>query len=219
MSLVRIKDDPFFGALVPPRGGRRLAALAAAAEADRQARADEAARRRRSKAEALLARRAAAAGMAQGFRRDRARREALVRHDLATRVRAAGLEALQPPARGMPAAVMIALVALQEAALRTRPVTLDATARQALTREQILADICAEYGVSEAEIHGKRRGAGLRDARKALAYRVMAETGTTFPELGRWLDKDPTSVRYSARTWAEAHGLPQPWLGAVGEGA
>lgn len=59
------------------------------------------------------------------------------------------------------------------------------------------------YGVTLLEFRGNRRERRIAQARAAFAYWAKIKSGRSFPEIGRMMDRDHTTVLYHARTYPE----------------
>lgn len=71
-----------------------------------------------------------------------------------------------------------------------------------------LRAVCALFGVSEADLIGRRRSRRLTPARQAAAY-ALRRAGLSLVEVGELLRRDHTTIIYSVRQ-AEARATTDP---------
>ena len=76
---------------------------------------------------------------------------------------------------------------------------------KAMTRE-----ICAKHGVETAPVYGRSRKHVHVVARNELFYRIKeAKPHLSFPVIGRWLQRDHTSIMHGVAAHAELTGEPK----------
>ena len=85
------------------------------------------------------------------------------------------------------------LDAAQAALERSRPAPV-AAARP----EDILADVARRHHMTAATLLGPSRARGVAAARKE-AYRALRATGMSYPEIGRVMHRDHTSVMHGCK--------------------
>ena len=78
------------------------------------------------------------------------------------------------------------------------------------TLTDILREVAIAHGVSESDMRSHRRLRGIVDARFEYFYRAVQETARSFPEIGRMIKKDHSSVYNGCRKYAAANNLPLP---------
>jgi hypothetical protein len=72
------------------------------------------------------------------------------------------------------------------------------TPRRAKIKE-IIREVCAEYGVNEMDVLSHRRGQRFTRPRQKICYRLRLETTLSMPSIGRFMNRDHTSVLHSIR--------------------
>jgi len=68
-----------------------------------------------------------------------------------------------------------------------------------VTQVQILRRVARAYGVTLADLQGRRRHASLAWARHVAAYMVRGLTGASLPEIGALLHRDHTTIMHATR--------------------
>jgi chromosomal replication initiation ATPase DnaA len=69
-----------------------------------------------------------------------------------------------------------------------------------VAREQIVKAVEHDYGVKFAQLTSRRRPAGLIRARQALCFLIRELLETPFEEIGRFMNRDHSSVIYGCNT-------------------
>lgn len=62
----------------------------------------------------------------------------------------------------------------------------------------IVAHVAAHYGIKAADILGERRSKRISEARHVTSW-LLRESGRTYPEIGRALNRDHTSAMYGVK--------------------
>jgi hypothetical protein len=76
--------------------------------------------------------------------------------------------------------------------------------------ERIKIEVAAKHGLTVAELMGHSHRRGIVAARQEASYRAAAETKLSYPQIGRLLNRDHTTILHGIRRHAERHGLPIP---------
>lgn len=63
----------------------------------------------------------------------------------------------------------------------------------------ICNDVCARFGITKAELTGRRHLPLHVDARRVAALRMAEELGMSLPQIGRILHKDHTTILHAIR--------------------
>lgn len=66
----------------------------------------------------------------------------------------------------------------------------------------ILAEVCAQYGVSANEMFSLRRERRIVIARWEAMLRIRNETSASYPQIGRFFHRDHTSVMHAMKRFA-----------------
>ena len=66
---------------------------------------------------------------------------------------------------------------------------------------RIMTAVCEAYGVPIREFRSKRRHRQASQARAAFCYWTRLRTGYSYPQIGRFLDLDHTTVQYHCRNY------------------
>lgn len=77
--------------------------------------------------------------------------------------------------------------------------------------KDIVAEVCAEHGISISLLLGKRKTKAVAMARHDAYYRTRKADGRNRPSLpmmGRWFGREHTAVMHGIARHAETHGLP-----------
>jgi len=72
----------------------------------------------------------------------------------------------------------------------------------------LMLEICEKHFLSPVEILSNRRTGPIVTARQELMYRLRMETTWSLPQIGRFLDKDHTTILHGVRAHAERNKLP-----------
>ena len=63
----------------------------------------------------------------------------------------------------------------------------------------IADEVCKKHGIQMQFIRGENRSKPTCAARHELCYRLYTETGMSYPQIGRFLSKDHSTVLHSVR--------------------
>jgi chromosomal replication initiation ATPase DnaA len=74
-----------------------------------------------------------------------------------------------------------------------------------ISPEQILAEVCEQFGVTEKEIFGKRRKHEIVIARHCLMLRLRTETNMSFMAIGNYCDRHYTTVIHAVYKTLKKH--------------
>ena len=72
------------------------------------------------------------------------------------------------------------------------------------TPDLIISQVALYYGVDEAAIRGKHRGRNITDARQLAMYMIRSITGLSTPDIGKYFNKNHTTVLHSIKQIEEA---------------
>lgn len=73
----------------------------------------------------------------------------------------------------------------------------------------VIAAVCALYGVTEEMLRGKRRTAYLARVRQICAFLLRSRSGLSYPEIGHTLNRDHSTMIYACREIAaRPHLIP-----------
>lgn len=86
---------------------------------------------------------------------------------------------------------MGAVLSLWKGMIRTDP-----------TMAEIAAQVAAERRISVAELKGGRRDAFLAQARQEAMWRMREQDRWTLPQIGRFFNRDHTTVLHGIRAYA-----------------
>lgn len=70
---------------------------------------------------------------------------------------------------------------------------------------RLAKEICERHGVTAAELRGPRRYRKLTDARQEFCLRAVDELGFTMPQVGKYLNKDHTTVLHAVHKLRTSH--------------
>lgn len=70
-----------------------------------------------------------------------------------------------------------------------------------LMARRIVADTALEFGVSVESISGEARMKCFVEARKKVCWRLSRELGWSLPRIGRWVNRDHTTVLHAVRMY------------------
>ena len=72
---------------------------------------------------------------------------------------------------------------------------------------QILADTCADWGISEGQLRSDFRSKPYVHARWDFCHRAYATGRYSYHRIGRFLKRDHTTVRHGDIQWRTINGL------------
>lgn len=70
-------------------------------------------------------------------------------------------------------------------------------------RQTIIDEAAARYGVNPADIIGRKRGEELATARFEVYTRMRNEMNLSYPQIGRSLKRDHTTIIHGVKRFAE----------------
>lgn len=73
--------------------------------------------------------------------------------------------------------------------------------------KQLMFDLCLEHKVHPDDLVSHKRHKRLAEARREFCYRLNQEHHQTLSKIGRWINKDHTTVLYAVRAAAETKGV------------
>lgn len=65
--------------------------------------------------------------------------------------------------------------------------------------KRIIREVCVNRNIEYRQMMSKRRRRNVAHARQEAYWRCYNETGASYPEIGRMMGRDHTSVMYGAR--------------------
>lgn len=68
---------------------------------------------------------------------------------------------------------------------------------------RIISEVCQKYGVTLNDIKSARRSQYLAIPRQEICYRLRRETGLSFPQMGKMLNRDHSTQLHSARKYEQ----------------
>ncbi len=68
-----------------------------------------------------------------------------------------------------------------------------------ITPELVVRYVCRYFGIEEAQLMGKQRSRNVALPRQIAMYLVRHMTGMSFPNIGRYFEKDQTTVQHSVK--------------------
>lgn len=80
---------------------------------------------------------------------------------------------------------------------------------QPRTAAAILASVARHHGFTVAELKSARRVKKVVLARQEAAYRIISETPLSYPQVGKLLHRDHTTILHAVAKHAERTGAPQ----------
>lgn len=64
---------------------------------------------------------------------------------------------------------------------------------------RVIKECCTEFGLEERDVFSKRRRQKLVECRQEIYLRIREVLGFSYPEIGRLLDKDHSTVFHGVR--------------------
>jgi len=74
--------------------------------------------------------------------------------------------------------------------------------------KQLMFELCLEHKVHPDDLVSHKRHKRLAVARREFCYRLNQEHHQTLSKIGRWINKDHTTVLYAVRAAAEEKSIP-----------
>ncbi|CTQ53564.1 chromosomal replication initiation protein [Roseibium album] len=84
------------------------------------------------------------------------------------------------------------------------------------TLREVAEDLCARHEMSLGLLKSKQRCRDVCAVRFEGMYLMRVHCKASLPQIGRFFDRDHTSVLHACETHANRHGLPKPWKGGQG---
>jgi chromosomal replication initiation ATPase DnaA len=82
--------------------------------------------------------------------------------------------------------------------------------------EHIANRMCKVFGFTRDEVRSKRRGdVAMSFCRQAIVYWAVRRTGRSLPQIGRWMNRDHTTILHSRRVYIEKRAKQGRTLRAV----
>lgn len=78
------------------------------------------------------------------------------------------------------------------------------------TLRSLLRQTARDHHVSAADLKGPTRRRVIVHARQDFCYRAYSQTAQTYPAIGRFINRDHTTVLHAVRAHAKRNGLPMP---------
>jgi chromosomal replication initiation ATPase DnaA len=75
--------------------------------------------------------------------------------------------------------------------------------------KRLVAQVCRHFDVTLEDLRGPRRYGRLADARLRLYYLLRHGTQWSFPHIGRYLNRDPSSVMTGVQRYCKRNGIAQ----------